>query len=408
MRVQVLRPRLGYGSDSGGRRTPWIIGGMAVLAVGGIGAAVATALDGDPSAGRHCARGRRLRHDRNRRRRRRNVAAGAAGKTRRPETRRAAAATIVWVMMIVGLHRHHRRSPGICSIPISPASAHSWSSRSSRVAALIADRDRRVEHRSRRAAATPIDAQTRARRSIVPRRAARRSGREPRARRFAIFVFVSMLAYSAQDLILEPFAGMVFGFTPGESTTLSEHSARRRADRHDPGRAVLATLGGRRVAGLDADLDRWRLLPRRQPRCWDLAIAGLVGPPWPLREAVFVLGAGQRRLCRCGDRLDDGAGERRPRPAAKAFAWACGARRKRSRSGSADFSATLASDAARLLIAAPGPAYAVRLCRRGRAVSAVGCLACQTAPTRGARQKRRSVPWNHQRNAGDRHERIGS
>lgn len=30
-----------------------------------------------------------------------------------------------------------------------------------------------------------------------------------------------MLAYSAQDLILEPFAGTVFGFTPGESTSLS-------------------------------------------------------------------------------------------------------------------------------------------------------------------------------------------
>ncbi len=29
---------------------------------------------------------------------------------------------------------------------------------------------------------------------------------EPRARLFAVFIFVSMLAYAAQDLILEPFA----------------------------------------------------------------------------------------------------------------------------------------------------------------------------------------------------------
>ena len=29
--VQVLRPRMGHGSDTGGRRTPWILGGMAVL-----------------------------------------------------------------------------------------------------------------------------------------------------------------------------------------------------------------------------------------------------------------------------------------------------------------------------------------------------------------------------------------
>ena len=30
-----------------------------------------------------------------------------------------------------------------------------------------------------------------------------------------------MLAYSAQDLILEPFAGSVFGLTPGQSTKLA-------------------------------------------------------------------------------------------------------------------------------------------------------------------------------------------
>ena len=36
-----------------------------------------------------------------------------------------------------------------------------------------------------------------------------------------MFVFLSMIAYSAQDLILEPFAGLVFGLTPGETTQLS-------------------------------------------------------------------------------------------------------------------------------------------------------------------------------------------
>ena len=42
--IQILRPAWGYGSDVGGRRTPWIIGGMAALALGGIGAALGTAL----------------------------------------------------------------------------------------------------------------------------------------------------------------------------------------------------------------------------------------------------------------------------------------------------------------------------------------------------------------------------
>ena len=31
--LQALRPRFGYGSDQGGRRTKWIIGGMAVIGV---------------------------------------------------------------------------------------------------------------------------------------------------------------------------------------------------------------------------------------------------------------------------------------------------------------------------------------------------------------------------------------
>ncbi len=44
---------------------------------------------------------------------------------------------------------------------------------------------------------------------------------EPRARAFAIFVFLSMTAYFMQELILEPFAGHVFGFTPGESTSMA-------------------------------------------------------------------------------------------------------------------------------------------------------------------------------------------
>ena len=41
--IQLTRPRWGHGSDIGGARTPWIIGGMAVLATGGALAAVATA-----------------------------------------------------------------------------------------------------------------------------------------------------------------------------------------------------------------------------------------------------------------------------------------------------------------------------------------------------------------------------
>jgi BCD family chlorophyll transporter-like MFS transporter len=44
---------------------------------------------------------------------------------------------------------------------------------------------------------------------------------EPRARIFTLFIFLSMNAYFMQELILEPYAGLVFGFTPGQSTSLS-------------------------------------------------------------------------------------------------------------------------------------------------------------------------------------------
>ena len=40
--VQAVRPWMGHGSDRSGRRGPWIIGGMVVLATGGVAAAAAT------------------------------------------------------------------------------------------------------------------------------------------------------------------------------------------------------------------------------------------------------------------------------------------------------------------------------------------------------------------------------
>ena len=42
--VQLARPRIGHGSDVGGRRTPWIIGGMLLLAISGVVAALGTVL----------------------------------------------------------------------------------------------------------------------------------------------------------------------------------------------------------------------------------------------------------------------------------------------------------------------------------------------------------------------------
>ncbi len=100
--AQVLRPRLGYGSDVGGRRTPWIIGGMALLSSGGIAAAAATVLMTTSlylgialAVAAFLAVG---------------IGVGASGTSllvllakRVAPKRRAPAATIVWLMMIAGI-----------------------------------------------------------------------------------------------------------------------------------------------------------------------------------------------------------------------------------------------------------------------------------------------------------------
>ena len=99
--VQLLRPRFGHGSDVGGRRTPWIIGGMATLAAGGVAAAVATAwMATDRFAGTLLGIAAFVAI---------GVGAGAAGTSllvlmakRVDPAKRAAAATIAWVMMIAG------------------------------------------------------------------------------------------------------------------------------------------------------------------------------------------------------------------------------------------------------------------------------------------------------------------
>ena len=99
--VQVMRPRMGYGSDVGGRRTPWIVGGMALLATGGVGAALATAWMGtEPGVGMALAVLSFTMI---------GLGVSASGTSllvllakRVDPGRRAAAATVVWLMMIAG------------------------------------------------------------------------------------------------------------------------------------------------------------------------------------------------------------------------------------------------------------------------------------------------------------------
>lgn len=281
--LQVFRPAWGHGSDLGARRTPWIVGGMAVLATGGLMAAVATAwMTAHPLFGialavvAFCLIG---------------VGVGAAGTSllvllakRTDDNRRAAAATIVWVMMIAGFIVTTGVAGHLLD-PFSPARLIIVSGSVSAAAMVLTfigvwggEGDSVANGAS--AAKPPV-------RQASFREAFLEVWTEPRSRRFAVFVFVSMLAYSAQDLILEPFAGAVFGFTPGETTRLSgvQHAGTL------IGMALVPLIGAiyPRSRG---NLQIWTiggcLASAIALLC--LAAAAIVGPSWPLRETVFMLG----------------------------------------------------------------------------------------------------------------------
>ncbi|WP_270933221.1 BCD family MFS transporter [Falsiroseomonas oryzae] len=211
--VQMLRPRLGHGSDQGGRRTPWIIGGMAVLGVGGVLAAAATAWMGTaPLPGLLLAVVAFLLV---------GLGVGAAGTSllvllaaRVAPARKPASASIVWIMMIAGFVV----TTAITGRLLDPYSGERLVTVTAAVA-LIAFIVSVLAVAGVEGATASND-----RAPPVPSRfkdALREVWDEPVARHFTLFVFVSMLAYSAQDLILEPFAGAVFGMSLGESTQLS-------------------------------------------------------------------------------------------------------------------------------------------------------------------------------------------
>ncbi len=217
--VQILRPAWGHGSDVGGRRTPWIIGGMAALALGGFAAALGTALAARfPVLGLGLAAFAFLLV---------GVGAGAAGTSvlallaaRVAPQRRAVAATTVWVMMIFGFALTAPLA-GRCLDPFSYPRLIAVTGVVCAAAfalALFA-----VWGVERGAGAAPLQ-QRPPKAAFGP--AFRQVWSEPAARRFTIFIFVSMLAYSAQELLVEPFAGLVFNLPAGVTTTLAglQHS----------------------------------------------------------------------------------------------------------------------------------------------------------------------------------------
>jgi len=282
--IQLLRPRWGYGSDGGGRRTPWIIGGMAVLALGGLGAAASTALMAvSPMLGIVSAVIAFTTI---------GVGVGAAGTsllvllaTQTAPGRRPAAASLVWIMMIAGFVV----TAGIAGSFLDPYSHERLVAVAAGVCAAAFVLTVIAVWGVERAPSPSEPAETEADDSKPPfMQALKEVWGEPTARRFTVFVFVSMLAYSAQDLILEPFAGLVFDLTPGESTQLSgvQHAGVL------VGMLLIgvgATLIGHRDA---ASMRQWTVAGciASAAALIGLSVGAFVGASWPLWSNVFALG----------------------------------------------------------------------------------------------------------------------
>jgi BCD family chlorophyll transporter-like MFS transporter len=358
--VQVARPRMGHGSDVGGRRTPWIIGGMAVLATGGITAALATVwmASNRPAGIALAVLGFTLI----------GIGVSASGTSllvmlakRVPEGRRAGAATLVWMMMIAGF----AVTAGLAGHwldPYSPQRLMLVTSVVSMAALLLTMLALyRLEGRPGLNTAADSPAAETARKPGF-KEALSQVWQEPAARRFTIFVFVSMLAYSAQDLILEPFAGTVFGLTPGGSTKLSgvQHGGVLLG-------MLLVALAGA-IGARYAQHPVWR--HAGSLRGWTiggclasalamlgLVGAGLVGAGWPLKETVFALGVanGAFSIGAIGSMMRMANEGRQSREGVRMGLWGAA---QAVAFGLGGLVGTGASDLARVLIASPGVAYA--------------------------------------------------
>ena len=209
--MQLSRPGWGHWSDLSRRRTPWIIGGMTVLALGGFLAALGVAIGASmPVPGlvlsvlAYALIG---------------AGAGASGTSvlaflaaSTAPRRRAAAATIIWLMMIFGI----AATAGIVGALLDPYSHARLLIIVACVAVGAVVLTALAVLGLEKGGTTPAVAVRQPLREGIAEIWA-----EPQARRFTQFVFLSMTAYFMQELILEPYAGLVFGFTPGQSTSLS-------------------------------------------------------------------------------------------------------------------------------------------------------------------------------------------
>jgi len=283
--MQLLRPRMGYGSDMHRRRTPWIIGGMVVLALGGLLASLATALMAvNLVAGLALAVIAFVAI---------GLGVSAAGTTLlvllaklTAKDRRAAAATTVWLMMIAGF----AVTAVVTGKLLDPFSFDRLIAITAGVGAVAVAVTVIATYRIEESAGRLESPQFRETQEVKPKfkQAISEVWRDPQAKLLTVFIFVSMLAYSLQDLILEPFAGHLFAFSPGQSTALSgvQHGG---AFVGMVLVGVAASLIGGRWLG---SLKMWTVggCAASALALVGIALSGFAGPEAPLRLFVGLLG----------------------------------------------------------------------------------------------------------------------
>ena len=221
--IQLIRPRMGFGSDQTRRASPWIRGGILVLASGGVLAAASTVLlSNSLGLGIALATVAFLMI---------GIGVSSSGTAllvllakRVEPKKKAAAATCVWLMMIFGFAFTASVS-GKFLTPFSFERLLMVSSTVSVIAVVVTflaiwgmeSPVAKTGHLTPSVDEVELETPS----NVTFREAFAEVWKESRVRSFTWFVFVSMLAYSSQDLILEPFAAVAFGFTPAETTTLS-------------------------------------------------------------------------------------------------------------------------------------------------------------------------------------------
>ena len=211
--VQISRPKWGFLSDIQGNRTKWIILGMIILAVGANLAALCIPLYSFNATAAtilsffaYTIIG---------------VGVGASGTsllallaTHTIQHRRAAAATITWLMMIFGI----AVTATVVGKLLDPYSVE----RLIKIVfglTLVTVAITFISTLNIERGLSSVKKNVNKSQSFLT--GLKVIWANSQTKRFSIFVFLSMTAYFMQELILEPYAGIVFSFTPGQSTSLS-------------------------------------------------------------------------------------------------------------------------------------------------------------------------------------------